>query len=498
MARVALALALCTAAGRADDEPGEGPPVAPEAPDEAPPAQPPPVIRFTNRVLTDSASYVTGEAYPYDVESVPQVRPRPLFELGDPFQGQGFLNDGIELPGGAVWNPSLLVFGTFRTAVQAFDDGVRRPNGFDYRSEWANRLDLFVNLRLSATERILFGIRPMDDPTRGDNLNRSQFTGWEFEPREKGVERFNGRVRTLFFEGDLGEMFPILDPSDDSPLDLGFSIGRQPLLFQDGVLINGTMDAVGITHNNFHLPGSSKMRLTAIYAMPDMIQTTQANRFDVVAFQSEIDTSWSTIELDGAYRNSRGGSGSGLFFGVGVIQRIWKLNSVFRYNLSTPLGRGPGEIGNGHLFISELSLDLPWPHALAPLVYMNAFLGIDHYQSAFRDSGAGGPLGRVGILFASPGIGRYGSPLNAFPDRSWGGALGCQMFLGELKQTQFVVEVGTRSSLQESVADSAVGVSARVQQGLFGQALITVEGFFAKQERLHEAAGGRLELLIQF
>jgi hypothetical protein len=427
------------------------------------------------------------------VDGVPQVRPRPLLEIGDPFQGQGFLNDGIELPTGAVWNPSILVFGTFRSALQVFDNGRERP--FDDRSEWANRLDLFVNLRLSATERFVLGLRPLDDPDRGNNVTKSQFTGYEFEPRSRWAERFNGDVRILFFEGDFGELFPNLDPSDDSLLDIGFAVGRQPLLFQDGVMINGIMDAAGITHNNIHLWGSSKLRLTGLYATPDVVDQNELNRWDLVAFQTETDTSWGTIEADMAYRNSRSDSGSGLFYGVAVTQRIWRLNNTLRWNGSTPLGQGAGEIGNGHVLINELSMDLPWGN---DLVYFNSFLGIDNYQSAFRDGGAGGPLGRVGINFASPGIGRYGAPLNPFPNRAWGGAVGTQLFFGKTQQTQVVVEVAMRSSLQRDVTDTAMSVAGRVQQGLFGQVLITVEGFFAKQELLNEGGGGRLELLFQF
>jgi hypothetical protein len=85
-------------------------------------------------------SRISDEAvYQIDPASVP-ARPRPILELGNPFLGSGDIAAGIELPGGAVWQPSLLLFGTLRTAVQTFDDGD------DVQSEWASRLDLFANL----------------------------------------------------------------------------------------------------------------------------------------------------------------------------------------------------------------------------------------------------------------------------------------------------------------------------------------------------------------
>ena len=52
-------------------------------------------------------------------------RLEPLVELGNDFLGQGTLGDGIELPTGAVWRPSLLVFGTLRSALQTWDDSRR-------------------------------------------------------------------------------------------------------------------------------------------------------------------------------------------------------------------------------------------------------------------------------------------------------------------------------------------------------------------------------------
>ncbi|MCH8284337.1 MAG: hypothetical protein IIC20_07155, partial [Chloroflexi bacterium] len=39
-------------------------------------------------------------------------------------------------------------------------------------------------------------------------------------------------------EGDFGEIFPRLDPLDSEQLDIGFSVGRMPLLAQQGLFIN--------------------------------------------------------------------------------------------------------------------------------------------------------------------------------------------------------------------------------------------------------------------
>ena len=171
----------------------------------------------------ESGSRLSDIPLPLQVEDVPD-RPTLLLELGEPFLGTGSFGPEVELPTGAVWRPSLWVFGTHRMAVQTVDNGATRV------SEWAHRLDLFANLKLSASDRLLIGLRPLDRENR--------FTGVSFEPAGDFQDEFNAVVRTLFFEGDAGEIFPNLDSGDTRMLDIGFSVGRQAVLFQDGILIN--------------------------------------------------------------------------------------------------------------------------------------------------------------------------------------------------------------------------------------------------------------------
>ena len=113
----------------------------------------------TSRISDDSIPEL-------DVESFPS-RPSPILQLGNPFLASGNIRKGIELPGGAVWQPSLVVFGTYRNAFQSFrfED--------ETHSEWANRLDLFANLQLSGSERFLIGFRPLDEEGR--------FTSYQFD-----------------------------------------------------------------------------------------------------------------------------------------------------------------------------------------------------------------------------------------------------------------------------------------------------------------------------
>ena len=102
----------------------------------------------------ESSSRLSDVAIGLQLADVP-ARPQPLLELGTPFLHPGGIGEGFVLPTGAVWQPSFLVFGTLRSSLLKLDRGA---DPF----EFANRLDLFGNLQLTGTERILVGLRPLD------------------------------------------------------------------------------------------------------------------------------------------------------------------------------------------------------------------------------------------------------------------------------------------------------------------------------------------------
>ena len=185
-------------------------------------------------------------------------RPERLHIFGDRFLASGNLQKGITVPFGAVWQPSLFAFGSARSTIQTFGDGL--DDGLEY-SEWVNRLDINFNLVLTPTERILVGFRPLDEAP--------DFTGYQFDDipgREKGFEDYlDGEPQTFFFEGDFGELFPALDPHDRGGVDFGFAVGRQPIRYQNGFMIDDNIDAVGFTKNNVYLPNVSNLRLTGLY-----------------------------------------------------------------------------------------------------------------------------------------------------------------------------------------------------------------------------------------
>ncbi|MFT5050987.1 MAG: hypothetical protein ACI8QZ_002394 [Chlamydiales bacterium] len=415
-------------------------------------------------------------------------RPQPLLEIGNPYQGTGVFEENIFTKTGAVLQPSLLLWGTYRTAFNATAD----ENGSRDVSEWANRLDLFGEYKLTGTERVVIGFRPLDK----DGL----FQGYDFEDGSTNQE-FNGNVRTLFFEGDFGEIFPKLDPDDSRGLDYGFSIGRQPLLFQNGVMINDTLDAVGVTRNSKRFWGFSNVRFTGLVAWDDIDRGSGFTDEDatILAFLTEVDTKDSTIELDVALGLSGDGS-DGTYAGYGSTQRIGHYNTTFRANVSVDMDDvGAASVDDGLLLSAEVSKTL---HHSEDLVYLNTFLGIDSYRSAAQDPASAGPLAATGILFAGTGIGTAGSALGGLPDDSVAAAFGIQKFFNGGRE-QLTGELGGRYNYDAERGALAAG--GRWQRA-WGQHTVFAVDLYAGFDDAGGATGGfdgafagtRLEMLIKF
>ncbi len=449
----------------------------------------------------NSPSRLSDKAIPLQLNGFPSRPPTTFFlEIGQSFLGNGNIESGFELPTGAVWQPYFIVFGQYRTALQSFGTDNLQTQ------EWVNRLDLFGNLYLTFTERIVIGIRPLD--------RQGRFTSYTFRGPKVADDRFNeghsntrdinAQITTLFFEGEFGELFPFLDPSDSHGLDFGFSVGRQLISFQDGMLINDNIDAVGITKINWKTFGVN-FRWTLLYGWNQINRTNvfgAPNREDpdakLIGLFTETDTRASTIAFDAIYVNSRDTIGSGVYLGLSSVQRFGSLNTTFRVLGSLPVGDETPTNAKGALLFTELA----WtPHGTVNYIYINAFLGIDRFRSAARDPSVGGALApRAGVLFASPGIGRAGAPLSTVADDEVGGAIGYQLFWAGTRQ-QLLFELGGRYGRKEKKGDNsgAFGLSYQVA---IGQRLVArIDGFATRS--LNNAAdlylttfGGRFELAL--
>lgn len=430
----------------------------------------------------EDSNRISDEVVPLATDEIPD-RPWPTLELGAPFLGPGDLGFEFELPTGAVIRPSLLLFGQLRTALQTYDSGRETV------SELPGRLDLFANLQLTGTERILFGVRPLDQD--------GKFTEWEWD---SGGENFtweiNGRVTTFFFEGDLGEIFPKLDPEDRRRLDYGFAVGRQPLLLQNGLLANdNTLEAVGITRNSLLPKNVANLLVTAYYCWghldrADARRDGSANLFGLF---SEADFRFSTLNLELLYVDSTTGRGDAIYVGASAVQRLGPINTSFRVTSSIPTGQETAVSQSGTLLFSEVSWTPPHGH---DLLYLNTFWGIDDYLLAARSPDVGGPLGRVGILFAAVGLGRYGSALSNDARNVVGASLGYQMFLGGIRR-QLIFELGGRQDTNNNDT-AAIAAGVRFQQAIGQHHILQLDGFVGEKDDGGTTAGARCEWRIKF
>jgi hypothetical protein len=453
---------------------------------------------------TNDTARFSDQPAPLALDTFPQ-RPPPLIEIGDHFLSTGNLQKGYTLPTGEVISPNFWVFGNFRSAFQTFDNG----GGASKRTtEWANRLDIFANLQFSATERILAGWRPLD---RAYPNGGSDFAGYRFEPNSQRGFRDNGfsaTPRTLFFEGELGEMFPTLDQHDKKNFDYGFAVGRQPLTLQDGILANdNSVDMFSLTRNSILIPGGSTLRISGFFGWdqlerPDYVTSAIANsragRALLFGLDAAADFPVSTMEATLVYGTSKY-QGDAVYAGLGSIQRIGKINSTFRINQSFATDQNNQHTTTGTLITAQLSYTLP--SLQEDLIYLDGFLGISRFNSAARDPSAGGPLGNIGILNAAVGIGQYGAPLSNQADHAAGGAFGYQKFFGELRREQLVLEVGGRAPTETPTVlrqQAAGGVGARYQQAFGRRFIMVLDTFGVLRDNSAASAGGRFEWVTKF
>ena len=416
-------------------------------------------------------------------------RPPLIYEGGDLFLGSGNLYEGFETPWGAVWQPQLWVFATMRSAVYTFDDGVQSPS-----AEWGNRLDIYANLQLTGTEKIIIGLRPLDR-NRLDRFSRVTFN----DNRGGSEAEFNGDIRTLFFEGDLGSLLPSLDPGGYTNLDYGFTVGRQLLTFQEGILLNDEIDAVGLVRNNIRLPGVSNLRTSVLYGWNEVGRSNAENvngtTTKMIGMFNSADTPTSTFNLDLIYTIDANEitDDDAAYVGFSAIQRIGHFNTAFRVNTSIALGDDSAQAADGTLVSAEVSFT---PRSSDDVVYLNTFVSIENFTQAGREPVVGGPLGALGILFASPSLGNFGSELNSFADDVVGFALGYEAFWDNHRRS-LTLEVAGRRDISGGDID-AVAVGFELRQRLLQRLQLQVDAHRSFFEKRDDGYGGRVELLYQF
>jgi hypothetical protein len=265
------------------------------------------------------------------------------------------------------------------------------------------------------------------------------------------------------------------------------------LTLQEGLLLDDRVDAFGITRNTLRPPGFSNLRLTGLFAWDEIHRDdgSENSSSKLIGLLGEGDRKESTLSLDLLWLFDSPNRSDAAFVGAGSVQRIGHWNTAFRAVGSFPFHGETTQTGRGGVVFSELSRNLPGSE---DLVYLNAYYGLENFSSAARAPELGGPLGRVGILFAAVGIGRFPSAISNDPDDSFGGALGYQWFSDD-RRTQVILEVGGREQTRTELGELAI--ASRFSKA-FGQHIVfRMDGFITVEENNSPRSGFRTEFILK-
>ncbi len=476
------------------------------------------------------------EEHPIGIQPILPRPPLLLGEFGEKFLGQETIQPGHQLPGGAVWRPALWIFGSNRLGVSYRNDrfapgsapGAPAAQGRKFGSV-VNRLNLFSQLNLTGTEHVLIALRPTDQEVG----NRPLLTGREYssyfwrESTVPGGQSFsslsgtNLDFQSAYFEGQFDEIFPFLDPHDTRFLDYGFSVGRQAMSFQRGLMANEDMiDAVTVTRNTIYGKGNLNMRVTGIFAWNRLTRITPPvtpggeitgpdTDAKMYAIITESDFSKATVNFDvGFVDDPDPAHGDLLVVGASSTQRLVGYHNTYntRFHMLAsfatdgeqnssiirPAGTQANISGQGQLFFSQVS----WtPHESEDLIYWNTFVAVDQFTSLTRAPQTG-PLGDTGILFAGGGLGLYGPAITTLSTSAAGGSLGYQMFF-DTKTKQLIWELGIRNGKDADDLEGAVGF--QYQQAIKQNWIFLTTGFLSGRQNTPGLSQGiRTELQLLF
>jgi hypothetical protein len=364
--------------------------------------------------------------------------------------------------------PHFYAYGDLRTAVAYNDDGRPDAHGVTHQSTVATRLNLDLDLQLTATERVHAFVRPFDR----DN----QFLRYDIEGRNKGFEkRFDFNLETLYFEGDGGAIASGWTGRANR-LDLPFTAGMVPLFTQNGIWLNDAFvgGAMSIAARNSRALDVSNFDVTAFVGL-DKVTTAAVARAggkssehdaNVYGFAGFADANRGYWEFGYGYVDAKLG---GLSYHNATLAFSRRYGTVLSNsvrvigNFGQRPEAGQPKTANGALLLIESSLISRRPSVLVP--YFNLFAGFDRPQALARAAGTGGVLVNTGIAFESDGL--TGSPtLDDTARDSWGGAAGVEYLFDLDRQIVFEAAAVERTKERGFATGDQYALAVRFQNPL--------------------------------
>lgn len=422
--------------------------------------------------------------------------PRPIIELGRQQYTSGLYDESSTLLGeNNPLLPGLAVYGDWRTAV-AFNGN----NGKEI-AQVATRLNLDIDLKITATERIHAFFTPLQDG--GVKFTRFEFGGADGDGRFS--DEFDANPQTLFFEGDLGSLASGFT-SQEAGFDLPFTVGLFPLFLQNGIWANDAIlgGAFSLPAKNSAALGLSNFDITFFGAFDNVdnasfadangkVDNHSANLYGVTAFIDAFD----------GYIEAGYGLVQGLDDRADLVKHFVTAAYTRRYSntisnstrLFANFENESGKNSDGFAVISENSLITSLPSTLLP--YANFFVGVGAPQPLVDGNNAG-ILKNVGINFETDALTGY-PKLDDTGSNAWGGAIGLQ-YLFDLDQ-QIVFEMAMVQPFDDDdigARDAQYAFGARYQIPIDRAWLFRADATYQILEETDDNFGVRAEVRRKF
>jgi hypothetical protein len=473
--------------------------------------QAPPITDPATRRAKHSAEDYRPDPYypdePYDVSAELEIyggkravrTPRPLLELGFPQYREGSFGPGHDLIGSKnLVRPQLLVYGDWRTAVALNNNGETETGLI------ATRLNLDIDLKITATERLHAFVRPID---QGGKFSRYEFFG---DDRSQGDPVFDVNIENLFFEGDIGSIYSGLADRYVA-YDVPITFGLVPMFIQNGIWLEDAFvgGAIAYTARNSRqlditnyditlFAGFDKVSNAGLKDANGALADHSANVFGVATWadmrEGHLEADWGYIDDT---RDTQGDFSHHNMM-VGWTKRYGGLisNSTRAvWNFGQSPSSGQEKTADGAALLFENSLITSLPSTLVP--YFNAFIGLDQPQPLAR--GGTGLLKNTGINFETDGLTGY-PKLDDTARDSWGGAVGVE-YLFDLSRSlvgEFATVQAMSNASAATVDQYALGL--RYQMNLNGRDrwLLRTDAIYGFIREAEDISGVRVELRKKF
>jgi hypothetical protein len=282
-----------------------------------------------------------------------------------------------------------------------------RQDGVDH-AETAVMMNLDVDLKLTATQRVHVLFQPLESGTRKPTKYTflpDDESGWDVQTQAVPAR--------AWYEG---QPFNWLSPNDRVPLDVTVAGGRMPLFFHNGLWFDNTFDGFALSKNNLEIGNAANVNVlyfltrgqTLGGVTPEQERETQKNVMgavltaDWLGYFLEASWAWSYDNPSDLVRN---------FWGLSATRQLGSVGLSLRVLGST----GNSASGAGELGVLEVEKIFPKAR-----LYTNLVGGTANWLPV---SVEGAPLSREGILFTFDRLVPFPS-LNPTGQDTFGGVIG--------------------------------------------------------------------------